>query len=305
MQQKVLKDYLKEWDDHHGATNPEYGPIDFVDSTAERLSSELTTGIKQLTKGYGWDPGELESTTIDVSNMEGFDGIESIQLVGFDPASFNPGEFSSGLEAMEEAGTLSKIFTTATSKSVLGYFGGGAVGAGLGLGLQKAMHNDDQWIILNSAAAMALGPVGAMAAVTSSIITKYGVDYYRRQIAAMENRTDSKLNRVAYIRSGDKWIPAIVTAHAGVRIFGFDWNWNWQRPKLGRGNDPTGENGVRSNHRRRWESCMAEARPTGPDDCTSRRSPMGQRRGDRQNAKMEALGKRIYASKYIRSKGDD
>ena len=99
------------------------------------------------------------------------------------------------------------------------------------MGLQAALHNDDQWMILNATAGMALGPVGAAAAVVSSAVTKYGIDYFRRQ-TEWAYESDQSKNFLGYIRYGDKWVPAIISdikepteAATFMNIKGVDQNW--------------------------------------------------------------------------------
>ena len=205
---------------------------DFMKALDEEAPKITAAPAEYMTNG--WDSAAaLVTEKIDVTGISAFDemGVASIEIGGVDPESVNPQQIAATLEEMDSAGTLKAALKWTYSAEGARYFATLGASALAGMGLQAAIHNDDQWILLNAAAGVALGPVGAASAIVSSAVTKYGIDYFRRQ-TEWAYETDQSKNLLAYIRYGDKWVPAIVTdvkepteAATALNAYGKDQNW--------------------------------------------------------------------------------
>ena len=161
--------------------------------------------------GKPWNVGEMKTTKVNVEGISVFEeaGISEIELVGVDPESINTAQIASAWEDLTLSGKAGFMFKQIFTKAGAKYMAEFTASTLVMMGLQAALHNDDTWMIVNAAAYPVIGATGVAVGVISSAVDKYATDYIRRQIA-WQYSDDSVLNKVCYIRSGGKWVPAIV-----------------------------------------------------------------------------------------------
>ena len=164
-------------------------------------------------------------------------GIENVRLFSLSPESLNADAVVASVA--EDASFWSKFKGSVFTKDFAIWAGAEAVSAGVGflagLGINALLHNQDEWIVMN-AMMIPLGPVGAIGTAAMGIASKYGADYFKRQIERVY-QTDAQENRLSYVRSVDDqgnavWVPAIITksgspqeAATFMDAYGRDENW--------------------------------------------------------------------------------
>ena len=178
------------------------------------IKSTIESTIDPALEGFGEMPyrGVLEPAGLEVTEIPvpGYDA--PMRVIGLSEADYNMNAAAIQeriTAAMGDGSFLSRV--RATPEGVLALdLGGLLLGTGLGIALGAALHNSTQMFLVGIATGIiAEDPFTSVL----SVMPQFGdslIDWADRMRKVYHDTGKQEMGRIMFVRSGDKWIPAIV-----------------------------------------------------------------------------------------------
>ena len=187
--------------------------------------------MQSISQGV-WGPQPLEPEFVDVSDVGGpLEGTDRIMVYNA-PDGFDPQAIHDEMLAAREQGTLERWFTTTPGGNLTMEFGGMLFGIGVGVAIGQALSKQTMfWVGIGSMLADPIGGAFGVLPLFGSSLLDYGDRMHRSHFSE-----DQHKGQLAFVRQGDKLIPALVKSFGESKQFEspVDFTgelWTWQGAK--------------------------------------------------------------------------